>query len=90
MDSNLKNKPVKCYTWSIAFSGALTWKLRKVDQKHLESFKMRCRRRREKNNWTDLVRNEEVLHRVKEERYNLQTIQRSLTGWVTSGVGTRY
>jgi len=44
----------------------------------------------EKNNWADLVRNEEVLHGAKEERYNLETIQRSLTGRVTSGVGTRY
>jgi len=69
MDSNKnKNKPVKCCSWCIAFSGALTWKLRAVVQKHLESFKMRCRRRMEKNNWTDLVRNEEVLHRVKKER----------------------
>jgi hypothetical protein len=34
---------------------------------------MWCWRRMEKIIWTDLVRNEEVLHRVKEERNILQT-----------------
>jgi hypothetical protein len=43
----------------------------------------------EKNKWTDLVRIEEALHRVKEERHILETIKGMLTGWVTSGVGNR-
>jgi len=35
-------------------------------------------------NWTDRVRNEEVLHMVKEDRIILQTIKRRrLTGFVT-------
>jgi hypothetical protein len=33
--------------------------------KHLESFEMWCWRRMEKISWTDHVRNEEVLLRVK-------------------------
>jgi hypothetical protein len=37
-----------------------------VDQKHLESFEMWYWRRMEKISWTDHVRNEEVLLRVKE------------------------
>jgi hypothetical protein len=37
---------------------------------------MWCWRRIEKISWTDRVRNEEVLHRVKEERNILQTIKR--------------
>jgi hypothetical protein len=45
-----------------------TWMLRAVDQKHLESFKMWCWRRMEKISWTEHVRNEEVLLRVKEQR----------------------
>jgi hypothetical protein len=45
-----------------------TWTLREVDQKYLESFEMWCWRRMEKISWTDRVRNEEVLHGVKEER----------------------
>jgi hypothetical protein len=33
-------------------------------------------RRMEKISWTDRVRNEEVLHRVKEERNILHTVKR--------------
>jgi hypothetical protein len=67
---------VKCYIWGIALYGAGTWTLRKVDQKYLESFEMWCWRRMEKISWTDDVRNEEVLHRVKEERNVVHTIKR--------------
>ena len=42
--------------------------LRKVDQKYLGSFEMWCYRSMEMISWTDRVGNEEVLHRVKEER----------------------
>jgi len=42
--------------------------LQKIDQKCVESFQMFCWRRIEKISWTDHVRNEEVLHRFKEER----------------------
>jgi hypothetical protein len=65
LDLNLREKLVKCYAWSIAFYGAEMWTLRKVDQKYLESFEMWCWRRMKKISWTDRVRNEEVLHRVK-------------------------
>jgi hypothetical protein len=37
---------------------------------------MWCWRRLEKISWTDHVRNEEVLHRVKEERNNLCAIKK--------------
>jgi hypothetical protein len=79
-----------CYIWSIALYGAETWTLRKVDQKYLESFEMWCWRRTEMISWTDRVRNEEVLHRVKEDRNILQTIKRKLTGLVTSCIGTAF
>ena len=43
----------------------------------------------EKISWTDRVRNEKVLHRVKEERNIINTIKRRKTiVLVTSGVGT--
>jgi hypothetical protein len=67
LDLNIKRKLVKCYIWSIALCGVEIWTLRKVDQKYLESSEMRCWRRMEKISWTDRVRNEEVLHGVKEE-----------------------
>jgi hypothetical protein len=62
--------------------GAETWTLRKVDQKYLESFEMWCWRRMEKISWTDRVRNEEVLHRVKEERNIVHTIKRRKANWI--------
>jgi len=66
LDLELRKKVVKCYIWSIALYGNETWMLRAVDQKHLEIFEMWCWRRMEKISWTDRVRNEEVLLRVKE------------------------
>jgi len=66
LDLELRKKLVKCYIWSIALYGAETWTLRAVDRKPLESFKMWCWRRMEKISWTDHVRNEDVLLRVKE------------------------
>jgi hypothetical protein len=70
------------YVWSIALYGAETWTLRKVDQKYLESFEMWCWRRMGKISWTDRVRNEEVLHRVKEENNILHTIIRRKANWI--------
>jgi hypothetical protein len=66
LNYELRKKHTKCYIWSIAFYGAETWTFRAVDQKHLESFEMWCWRRMEKISWTDHVRNEELLLRVKE------------------------
>jgi hypothetical protein len=36
----------------------------------------------EKISWTDRVRNEEVLHRVKEERTILHTVKRRKANWI--------
>jgi hypothetical protein len=87
---NLRKKLVKCYIWNTALSGAELWTLRELDQKHLENFKMWCWRRLEKISWTDHVRNEEVLQRVKEKRNIVHTIKRRLTGLVTSSAGTAF
>jgi hypothetical protein len=82
LDLNLRKISVKCYNWSVALCGGETWTLRKVDQKYLESFEMWCWRRMEKISWTEGVRNEEVLHRVKEERNILNTIKRRKANWI--------
>ena len=66
---------MNCYILSMALYGAETWMLRAVDQKHLESSEM-CWRRTEKISWTDHVRNEEVLLRVKEQRNILHKISK--------------
>ena len=56
--------------------GAETWTLRKGDQKYLQRFEMWCWRRIEKIIWTDYMKNEEVLPRVKKERNILHTVKR--------------
>ena len=67
---------MKCYIWIMAFYGDETWTFGKVDQKYLESFEMWCRRRMESISRTDRVRNEEVLHTVKEEGNIIHTVNR--------------
>ena len=59
-----------------------TWTLRAVDQKRLESFETWCWRRTEKISWTEHVRNEEVLLRVKEQRNILHEISKRKVNWI--------
>jgi len=59
-----------------SFTWFETWTLRAVDQKYLESFEMWCWRRIEKICWTDHVRDEEILLRVKEQRNILHEISK--------------
>jgi hypothetical protein len=68
--------------WSTALCGAETWTLWAVDEKRLESFEMWCWRRMEKIIWTDHVRNEEVLLRVKEPRNMLHEISKRKANWI--------
>jgi len=82
LDLELRKKLVKCYVWSIALYGAETWTLRAVDQKDLESSEMWCWRRMEKISWTDHVRNEDVLLRVKEQRNILHEIRKRKAKWI--------
>jgi len=82
LDLELMKKLVKYYDWSIALYGTETWTLRAVDQKHLESFEMWCWRRMEKISWTDHVRNEDVVLRVKEQRNILHEIRKRKANWI--------
>ncbi|PNF14172.1 hypothetical protein B7P43_G13482 [Cryptotermes secundus] len=81
-DLNLRKTLVKCNIWSMAFYRVVSWTLRAVDQKHLESFEMWCWRRMEKISWTDYVRNEEVLIRVSEQRNILHEIRKRKANWI--------
>jgi hypothetical protein len=82
MDLELRKKLIKCYIWSIALYGAEIWMLRAVEQEHLENSEMWCWRRMEKINWTDRVRNEEALLRVKEQRNILHEISKRKANWI--------
>jgi hypothetical protein len=79
---SVSKKLVECYIPSIAFYGAETWTLLKVDQKHLGSFEMWCCRRMENISYTDRMKNEEVLRRVKEERNIIHTIKIRKVNWI--------
>jgi hypothetical protein len=82
LDLNLRKKLVKCYIWNTALCGVETWTLLKVGRKYLESFEIWCWRRMEKISWTDHMGNEEVLHRMKEERNILHIIKRRKANWI--------
>jgi hypothetical protein len=82
LDLKLRKKLEKCYIWSIDLYGEETLKIRAVDQKHLESFEMCGWRRMEKITWTDHVRNEEVLFRVKEMGNILYEISKRKANWI--------
>jgi hypothetical protein len=53
-----------------------------VDQKHLECLEVCCWRRIEKISWTDHVRNEEVLLRVKEQKNIPHEISKGKANWI--------
>jgi chorismate mutase len=55
--------------------------LRAVEQKHLENFETWCWRQMGKISWTDHVREEEVLLRVKEQRNILHEISKQKENW---------
>jgi hypothetical protein len=79
---NLRKKLVKSYIWSIALCGAEIWRLWKVDQKYLESFEMWCSRRMVKTSSIGRVRNEEVLHGVKEKRNIIHAVKIRKANWI--------
>jgi hypothetical protein len=82
LDLEMRKKLVKYYIWNIAVYGAESWMLRALDQEHLESFEMCCWRRMEKTSWTDRVRNEEVLLRIKGQRIILRGISKRKANWI--------
>jgi hypothetical protein len=82
MDLKLRKKLLKCYIWTVAVYGAETVTVWGVDQKQRESFEMCCWRRMEKIGWTEHVRNEEVLLRVREQRNILHEISKRKANWI--------
>jgi hypothetical protein len=82
MDLELRKKLVKHYIWSITLYGAEIGTVWGVNQKELDRFEMWCWRRMEKISWTDHVRNEEQLFRVKEQRNILHEISNRKANWI--------
>jgi hypothetical protein len=75
-ETYFRQKLVQCYIRSIASYCDGNFTVWKVDHKYWNFLKMLYWRRLKKISWTDRVRNEEVLHIVKEERNKLQTLKR--------------
>jgi hypothetical protein len=84
LDLKMKTKLVKCYIWIIAFFGAESWILRKVDHKYLENVEMWGCRKMEKMSCSDRVKNDKVLHRVKKEKNNTHSIKRRKANCICS------
>ena len=80
--NRLRNKLLKCYTWSIALCGAELQTYRRADQKYLESSDTWRWRRVKKISRIDRVRNEEVLNRVQEHRNIQHTIKERKANWI--------
>ncbi|KAJ4428382.1 hypothetical protein ANN_24401 [Periplaneta americana] len=62
-----------CGVWHM---GAETWTKRRSQEKRIEAFEMWIWRRMERVKWTDRIRNEAVLERVREERMMLKLIRK--------------
>jgi hypothetical protein len=58
----------------IAFNDSEAWVPRKLDRKHLESFKMWCWIRIKKIKWQENVTNEDVLESIEEKKTILNNI----------------
>jgi hypothetical protein len=82
---NLRKKLSSSKVLHLEHSFIWCWNLalQKVDQKYLERFEMWCWWSTQNISWTDRVRNEKVLQRVKEERNVLQTMKRRMANWIS-------
>jgi len=82
LDWNLGNKLVKYYILSIDFGyGANIW----TSENRSEipgSLEMWCWWRMDKTSWTDRVKTDEVLHRIKENKNILHKTERRKANWI--------
>ena len=71
----LRMRILRCYVFSVLMYGVESWTLSEAALKKLEAFEMWCYRRMLRISWTDKVRNETVLQRMKKEKEVLRTIK---------------
>jgi hypothetical protein len=87
LDLNLRNKLVKYYVWGSSLHGAETWDT--SDSKSEIPCKFRNMLPENRGDQPDrIVKYQEILQRIKNERNILHTNERRLNGWVTICVGT--
>ena len=61
--------------------GSETWKIRRAEERRIDSLEMWLWRRMGGISWKDRVTNDEVLNRVNEERILRETIRRRKKNW---------
>ena len=59
---------MKFFVWSVALYGAETWTLRRNEQKRLKACEMLIWRIMERVNWTDKIKNSDVLEEVRRRK----------------------
>ena len=64
-----------------ALCAAENYTLRKVDLNCSESFEMWCCRRIEVISWTDVLKNEDILKRIEENKNSLHTVKEERSNW---------
>jgi hypothetical protein len=69
-------RKVKDWLWSTAVCGAETWRFENYIANVYKGFEMWIWKKLEKISWSDLSRNKEVLHTVREERRILHKIKK--------------
>ncbi|XKL69474.1 hypothetical protein PGB90_007243 [Kerria lacca] len=68
IDLGVRLRFLRAYVWSVALYGCATWTIGTLDRKRIEAFKLWCYRKMLRIKWTEKVRNEEVLRRIRGDR----------------------
>ena len=71
-----RKRILQCYIWSTLLHAAETWTTSNTTRDRLCAFEMWCYRKMLNINWTDRVRNEEVLRRMNIKEILFKTIQK--------------
>lgn len=79
---DIRKRMAKCFIWSVFLYGAETWTMRSLDIKRIEAFEMWVWRRLERVKWTEKMKNEDVLKKVKEKRRLLREIKKRKANWI--------
>jgi len=62
----MKKKLINSCIWSVALYGSEIWTLGKNEERVVNTFEIRSRRRMLEIKWSDRIRNDEVFQRAKE------------------------
>ena len=65
---DIRKRFVKFYVWSTLLNGCKSWNINKESKIKLKAMEMRIWRRMLKVSWTQRVKNEEIMRRVKTKR----------------------